>query len=179
MINAVMRGKGWPHTLLIWLYDEHGGYYDHVPPPPAVEPDDVLPHSLAERAAPLHWLWRHSTPGARSARPTPVRTGAGRDAATNQVPPRRRARRPTADTTATAFGYPPPSCRPTPSPVSCPRRSTTTPRLLKLIEEKWNLPSLTRRDAAATAPWDMIDLDAPPAFLDPPDLPAPAHPWPG
>jgi phospholipase C len=48
---------------------------------------------------------------------------------------------------------------------------------LKLIEEKWNLPSLTRRDAAATSPWDMIDLDAPPAFLNPPDLPAPAQAW--
>jgi phospholipase C len=47
----------------------------------------------------------------------------------------------------------------------------------RLIEEKWNLPPLTRRDAAATAPWDMLDLDAPPAFLDPPRLPAPATPW--
>ena len=41
VINAVMAGPGWPRTLLIWLYDEHGGYYDHVPPPPAVAPDDV------------------------------------------------------------------------------------------------------------------------------------------
>ena len=41
VINRVMHGKGWPDTLLIWLYDEHGGYFDHVPPPPAVPPDDV------------------------------------------------------------------------------------------------------------------------------------------
>ena len=41
VINAVMYGKAWPTTLLIWLYDEHGGYYDHVPPPAAVEPDGV------------------------------------------------------------------------------------------------------------------------------------------
>jgi phospholipase C len=41
VINAVLHGRGWPHTLLIWVYDEHGGYYDHVPPPPAVPPDDV------------------------------------------------------------------------------------------------------------------------------------------
>ena len=41
VINAVLHGRGWPHTLLIWLYDEHGGYYDHVPPPAAVPPDDV------------------------------------------------------------------------------------------------------------------------------------------
>ena len=36
-----MQGKGWPGTLLLWLYDEHGGYYDHVPPPAAPAPDDV------------------------------------------------------------------------------------------------------------------------------------------
>jgi phospholipase C len=38
-----MAGPGWPRTLLVWLYDEHGGYYDHVPPPPAVLPDDIPP----------------------------------------------------------------------------------------------------------------------------------------
>jgi phospholipase C len=38
-----MHGPGWPRTLLVWFYDEHGGYYDHVPPPPAVKPDDVAP----------------------------------------------------------------------------------------------------------------------------------------
>jgi phospholipase C len=43
VINAAMAGPGWPHTLLIWLYDEHGGYYDHVPPPRAVPPDDIPP----------------------------------------------------------------------------------------------------------------------------------------
>ena len=24
-------------------YDEHGGFYDHVAPPPAVAPDDIAP----------------------------------------------------------------------------------------------------------------------------------------
>ena len=45
VVNRVMNGPGWPHTLLIWLYDEHGGYYDHVPPPEAVAPDDVPAHN--------------------------------------------------------------------------------------------------------------------------------------
>jgi phospholipase C len=27
----------WPKTLLIITYDEHGGFYDHVPPPPATD----------------------------------------------------------------------------------------------------------------------------------------------
>ncbi|HUI04566.1 MAG TPA: alkaline phosphatase family protein, partial [Acidimicrobiales bacterium] len=43
VINAVMHGPGWPDTVLIWLYDEHGGYYDHVPPQRAVRPDDIPP----------------------------------------------------------------------------------------------------------------------------------------
>jgi phospholipase C len=45
--------------------------------------------------------------------------------------------------------------------------------VLRLIEEKWNLPPLTRRDAAASAPLAALDLDGEPAFLDPPALPAP------
>ena len=43
VVGAVMTGPGWPKTLLMWTYDEHGGYYDHVPPPPAVPPDEVGP----------------------------------------------------------------------------------------------------------------------------------------
>jgi phospholipase C len=43
VINAVMSSPAWPRTLLVWLYDEHGGYYDHVPPPRAVKPDDIPP----------------------------------------------------------------------------------------------------------------------------------------
>jgi phospholipase C len=43
VVNAVMSGPGWGKTLLIWTYDEHGGYYDHVPPPAAVPPDSIGP----------------------------------------------------------------------------------------------------------------------------------------
>jgi phospholipase C len=43
VINAVISGPGWPNTMLIWNYDEHGGYYDHVPPPAALAPDDIAP----------------------------------------------------------------------------------------------------------------------------------------
>jgi phospholipase C len=43
VINAAMGGGDWMGTFLVWCYDEHGGYYDHVPPPAAVEPDDRSP----------------------------------------------------------------------------------------------------------------------------------------
>jgi phospholipase C len=36
--NALAAGPSWRDTLLIVVYDEHGGFYDHVPPPAA--PDD-------------------------------------------------------------------------------------------------------------------------------------------
>jgi len=40
---AVRNGKGWDDTLLIITYDEHGGNYDHVPPPwGATPPDDAV-----------------------------------------------------------------------------------------------------------------------------------------
>jgi phospholipase C len=49
--------------------------------------------------------------------------------------------------------------------------------VLKLVEEKWNLPALTARDAAARSPLGMLDLTGPPAFLEPPVLPEPSLRW--
>ena len=43
VVNAVMHGPAWDKTLLIWTYDEHGGWYDHVPPPRAIPPDSIPP----------------------------------------------------------------------------------------------------------------------------------------
>ena len=43
VVNAVMQSPQWEKTLLVWYYDEHGGYYDHVPPPRAIAPDTIKP----------------------------------------------------------------------------------------------------------------------------------------
>jgi phospholipase C len=43
VITAALQGLAWNKTLLVWCYDEHGGYYDHVPPPTAVAPDAIPP----------------------------------------------------------------------------------------------------------------------------------------
>jgi phospholipase C len=43
IVNAVLRGPKWSRTLLVWTYDESGGYFDHVAPPSAPAPDDVAP----------------------------------------------------------------------------------------------------------------------------------------
>lgn len=39
--NAIRENDPlWKSTLLIVFYDEHGGFFDHVEPPPAIPPDD-------------------------------------------------------------------------------------------------------------------------------------------
>ncbi len=38
--QALRSGPGWNQTLLIITYDEHGGLYDHVPPPSGATPPD-------------------------------------------------------------------------------------------------------------------------------------------
>ena len=127
IINAVLEGRGWQHTLLIWLYDEHGGYFDHVAPPPAVEPDDRRPKGGEP--------WRYDRLGIRV--PAVI------------VSPYAR-----------------------PDYVSHVVHDHTS--VLKLIETKWNLPPLTRRDAQADDLLDSLDLASPPTFAEPPTLPLPA-----
>jgi phospholipase C len=45
--NAVRAGPNWKKTLLIITYDEHGGCFDHVIPPAAVEPGGPTPDGFA------------------------------------------------------------------------------------------------------------------------------------
>jgi phospholipase C len=157
VIKRVMHGKGWADTLLIWLYDEHGGYYDHVPPPAAVEPDDVTGRSVFSRKT-----WQHAV--ARVLAPGYVKQAQLLDAG-----PKRYDR----------YGFRVPAV--IVSPYA--RRDYVTSQVfdhtsvLKLVEQKWNLPALTARDAAAIPPLDALDLEHPPAFAEPPDLPEPALRW--
>jgi phospholipase C len=32
-VNAIMQGGNWPSTIVVILWDDFGGLYDHVPPP--------------------------------------------------------------------------------------------------------------------------------------------------
>ncbi len=50
VVQAVMASPQWNTTLLIINYDEHGGYFDHVPPPVAMAPDNVGPTLLPAQA---------------------------------------------------------------------------------------------------------------------------------
>jgi phospholipase C len=40
--NAVVQSPAWPQTVLVINYDEWGGFFDHVPPPPGPIPPATL-----------------------------------------------------------------------------------------------------------------------------------------
>jgi phospholipase C len=157
VISRVMHGPSWADTLLIWTYDEHGGHYDHVVPPPAVPPDDVPGRSLVAHPSKLRSLLKVVFPGyVRNAE----HLVAGPDA---------------YDTYG--FRVPAVIVSPYARPDCVLSDVFDHTSVLKLIEEKWNLPALTRRDAAAISPLGALDLASAPAFLTPPELPAPALAW--
>jgi phospholipase C len=157
VINRVMHGKGWPHTLLIWVYDEHGGYHDHVSPPAAVPPDDVEGRSLIGSSTRLQGFLRPLFPGLVENAENLAKGPCRYDRYGFRVP-------------AVIIS---PYARPD---YVCSEVLDHT-SVLKLLAEKWNLPALTRRDAAASSPLDALDLTAPPAFLKAPSLPAPSLKW--
>ena len=43
IVHAVMASPQWPHIALFITWDEHGGFFDHYPPPPACVPDNTAP----------------------------------------------------------------------------------------------------------------------------------------
>ena len=134
VINAVMSGPGWMDTLVVWTFDEHGGYYDHVPPVFLGRPDQSVPSSQ---------LWA-GNPKLPSFDYSGMRVPSG------VVSPYAKP------------GY-----------VSSQVYDHTS--ILKLIEQKWNLPPFTSRDRHANSPLDMVDLHASPAFATPPPLAPKVH----
>ena len=49
VVEAVISSPNWQKTMLIIIYDEHGGFYDHVPPPPAAQIAPGLPVTYGGR----------------------------------------------------------------------------------------------------------------------------------
>jgi len=115
--EALRAGPGWPGTLLVITYDEHGGCYDHVPPP-----------------------WGAASPDASAGE-----SGFGFD----------------------RFGVRVPTVLV--SPLIAPGTVYRAPAggtpldhtsVLKTVEQRWNLPALTARDAAAPGFGDVFTLAA-------------------
>ena len=157
VINRVMRGPAWPRTLLIWVYDEHGGYHDHVSPPAVVPPDDVEGRSLIGSPTRLQALLRPLLPGLVKNAENLTKGPCSYDRYGFRVPA----------VIVSPYARPDYVCSEVFDHTS----------VLRLLEEKWNLPALTRRDAAASSPLDAVDLTGPPAFLQAPSLPEPGLKW--
>jgi phospholipase C len=134
IVNAVMTGAAWHRTLLIWFYDEHGGYYDHVAPPAAPLPDTVKPELSASNQPGGYNIYGPRIPA------VVVSPYSMKHEVTNVV----------HDHTS----------------------------VLATIEQQWNLPALTFRDANAASLIDFLDTSTM-TFAEPPDLAAPANPVPG
>lgn len=128
VVHKLEKSPNWPTSALFLTYDEHGGYYDHVPPPPAVVPDAIPP-----------MLQPGDTPGAFD-----------------------------------RYGFRVPTVVVSPFArhhfVSHVVHDHTS--ILRFIEERFGLPALTARDAAADPMLEFFD------FTNPPFLTAPAFPKP-
>jgi phospholipase C len=116
--ETLRGGAAWAQTLLIVTYDEHGGCYDHVPPPSGAVPPD---NTVGEFGFDF--------------------TRFGVRVPAVLVSPLIEA--------GTVFRVP----------------AGTTPidhtSILKTVQERWGLPSLTARDAAAPSLGAVLTLAAP------------------
>jgi phospholipase C len=116
--EALRGGPGWPQTLFVLTYDEHGGCYDHVPPPWGATPPDAVAGEFGfgfDRfgvRVPTILISPLIAPG------TVYRVPAG----------------------------------------STPLDHTS---VLKTVQQRWNVPPLTARDAAAPDFGDVLTLTTP------------------
>jgi phospholipase C len=129
-VHAVGSSPAWRKTIMLVTYDEHGGYFDHVPPPVALAPDPVPPQvQPGESTYDGFARYGFRVPA------VVVSPYAKRDYVSHVV----------YDHTS----------------------------ILAFLERKWNLASMTYRDANANDITDFLDLDAmskgQPTF---PELPA-------
>jgi phospholipase C len=122
VVQAVMNSPQWPRTAMIFLYDEHGGFYDSQRPPAACEPDDMLPKDDPTR--------RFDHLGFRT--PLMVISPFAKRGYVSHVP---------VDHTS----------------------------VTRLVETRFDLPALTRRDANAWPLLDMFDFEHPDVSV--PELP--------
>jgi phospholipase C len=116
--EALRGGPGWPQTLLIITYDEHGGCFDHVAPPSGAVPPD-------SDAGEFGFDF----------------TRFGVRVPAVLVSPLIQA--------GTVFRVP---------AGSTPIDHTS---ILKTVQQRWSLPSLTARDAAAPGLGAVLTLTAP------------------
>jgi phospholipase C len=128
LINALMSSPSWKDTVFFLSFDEGGGYFDHVPPPPAVSPDGIPPSDLL---------------------PTDIK----------------------GDFTIEGFRIPLIVISPFTKRGFVSHTQADYTAFLKFIENRFKLPSLTKRDAAQPDFLEFFDFANPP-WMTPPNPPA-------
>lgn len=135
LINALMASSSWKDSAFILTFDESGGFYDHVPPQPAVNPDGMAPIDL---------------------KPGDVCTsGSGPD----------------CDFNYTGYRVPLIVVSPFTKKNYVSHTVADSTAILKLIEVTFQIPSLTKRDAAQMDMTEFFDFKGVP-WATPPTPPA-------
>ncbi len=142
LVNALMGRSSWKDSVFILTYDEFGGFYDHVPPQPAVSPDGIKPADL---------------------QPGPPPNGPDVCAAGTTGP--------TCDFVYTGYRIPLIVISPFAKKNYVSHTVADQTAWLKLVETRFKLPSLTARDAAQMDMTEFFDFQAPP-WQTPPTPPA-------
>jgi len=119
LINALMNSTSWSSSVFILSYDEGGGFYDHVPPQPAVQPDGIKPYDLFPKDSIIQ---------------------------------------PPADFNQTGFRLPLMVISPFSKRHYVSHTVADNTAILKLIETRFGLPSLTQRDAAQMDMSEFFDF---------------------
>ncbi|HLX77186.1 MAG TPA: alkaline phosphatase family protein [Terriglobales bacterium] len=141
LINALMGSSSWKDSVFFLSFDEGGGFYDHVPPQPAVSPDGIAPSDLVSA-------------------PTPDICAAGNGAGGY-----------TCNFTLTGYRVPLIVISPFAKKHYVSHTVADYTALLKFIETRFNLPSLTARDAAQMDMSEFFDFVNEP-WATPPTPPA-------
>ncbi|PYY18737.1 MAG: hypothetical protein DMG60_07160 [Acidobacteria bacterium] len=126
LIQALMSSPIWKDSVFFLTYDEAGGFYDHVQPMTAAQPDGIAPKDLLPKD-------------------------------------------PAGDFTRTGFRIPLMVVSPYVKPHFVSHQPSDTTSILKFIEQRFNLPNLTQRDAAQPD-LDFFDFTKA-AWATPPTLP--------
>ena len=163
IIGALRSSPNWNDSVLFFTYDEHGGFYDHVMPPPAPQagaltPDGIAPGQCADASNP----------------PASEMPGGGANCTHSKT-----VDAPGLCPTFTPTGPYPANCATfnqlgfrlpfvAVSPFAKPQYVSHTvgshTSLLAFIERRFALPSLTARDANSNDLEDLFDFDNSPSL---------------
>lgn len=133
IINAFMASTAWKDSAFILVYDEGGGFYDHVPPPTTgvPNPDGIPPSDLITTSPPD----------------------------------------PKGDFTRYGFRVPVMVISPFTKPHYVSHTVTDSTAVLKMIEARFGLPNLNRRDPTGVDMSEFFDFQNKP-WATPPTPPA-------